>query len=1361
MIKTGQVHEDSTTRTFVLPITSTLIILLLSLTATPSYALQQANPSDYTSLAAPKPLKILVYPQNVTAFEKKTAILICEAESDPKPTFTWFKDGRLLNKKRLPIIKYSKGTVLRIEPLKNERDGGEYECQVENGVGSISRSQIQVRAINETDAPIGFPRFIAQPPQAQMIEIGGVVNLACQASGDPAPEYFWLHESVPISLPDPNSRFVLDAGALKIYNVTENDKGEYLCIASSPKGVVTSITSNLMVSLEPLPEGPPTDLKFKLTSPTDVTITWSPPETKNNVTITGYQVYFGKLGASTSSKHDIQNINRLAFNDLSENTEYAFRIRAKSKGGFGSYSETINFTTPKDTPPAPSNVRASADSYTSAMIWWDDYSYFTGIIGFRVYYTVASSVNPTSGFNEDLDRWITKNVSLTSSVIISNLIERSQYEARVCAFSSSTSGKLSHSVNFRTFPDDVPYDLKVSDLTTHSVKISWRPPLELSPSKYKISYDAPEKYFLDNKGIKQLLSIPMKVLMSTTNNTQVVIDDLMPFTRYRINVTAVPSKDVFTPPASIHVTTAMAAPKPLIEPTLVGATTSGREYELVLPLASEEYGQIGHYYVVVVPAEMPSNDPDSYLTADLIESTSSGVAGPYITAKFSKHRMVRKFILGDNKIYDGFLNRPLSKDQHYNVFVRAVVEHSESLYTSSAMSDSINLTVAKAEVHSDQPQGESFKKVRWILSSTLALVGVLAIIVTIFYKKQRQALKTNQINETTVRLLPEHMMDRIYSAVPVEPMNDRRNMTYQTRALLNHPPIPINELADHIESLRKDNNLKEEYESIEPGQQFTWDNSYLDCNRPKNRYGNVVAYDHSRVTLTQIDCIPGSDYINANFCDGYNKPNHYIATQGPLPNTVGDFWRMVWEQKSRTLVMMTQLEERGRVKCVQYWPSRDSVTYHGITITARDVEELAYYNIRTFRLQFGNELRDVRQFQFTAWPDHGVPDHPTPFLMFLRRIKVTNPPDAGPMVVLCSAGVGRTGCFIVIDSMIERIKQESSVDIYGHVTSLRAQRNYIVQTEDQYMFIHDAVLEAIVASDTEVPVARLTEHLQKLLQPSPGEGPIGLELEFKRLAAVRFGGQKFISANLPINRHKNRLMNILPYESTRVCLEPVVGVEGSDYINASFCDGYRHRNAYIATQSPLAETVEDLWRMLMEHNSGIIVMLTKLKELGRDKCSQYWPAERYGDYGPYRITLNQEYDTNSYIVREFTITDSRSAGYSKVVRQFHYLNWPEQGVPKQGDSFINFIAEVHKTKQNFGIEGPITVHCSVGVGRTGVFIALSIILERLQNEGFLDLFETVRTLRTQRPGMVQTEDQYQFCYQTALEYVRSFDHYSR
>lgn len=183
--------------------------------------------------------------------------------------------------------------------------------------------------------------------------------------------------------------------------------------------------------------------------------------------------------------------------------------------------------------------------------------------------------------------------------------------------------------------------------------------------------------------------------------------------------------------------------------------------------------------------------------------------------------------------------------------------------------------------------------------------------------------------------------------------------------------------------------------------------------------------------------------------------------------------------------------------------------------------------------------------------------------------------------------------------MLERMKHEKSIDIYGHVTCLRAQRNYMVQTEDQYIFIHDALLEAVICGQTEVPARNLHSHIQKLMQPEIGENITGMELEFKKLSNIKTDSSRFVTANLPCNKHKNRLVHILPFESTRVCLTPIRNIEGSDYINASFIDGYRYKKAYIATQGPLPDTTDDLWRMLWEHNSTIIVMLTKLKEMGR------------------------------------------------------------------------------------------------------------------------------------------------------------------
>ncbi|UXI17727.1 RING finger protein 11 [Sarcoptes scabiei] len=1118
------------------------------------------------------------------------------------------------------------------------------------------------------------------------------------------------------------------------------------------------------------PEGPPSaspqNITDRLQSPTTVVFTWDPPPYQHqNGKIISYGIHFLKLIDLTPVEFNTTNL-RMVFSSLDENTEYKFRARAYTAKGAGPWSEFLQIMTPGDAPPAPTSVQALATSETTVEVWWDEMPFFNDILGYTVLYTQIAV--------EDLDLWFRRELALTWSAELTGLEPKTMYAIRVAAFTRSGLGRLSELITVRTDPTEVPLNLQSTEVTTHTMTLQWKAPRKLEPIKYQITYGA-FKEFYDSQGVLQRLKIEPKTIYESAETFEYKLNKLMPFTTYQVNITAIASDDesVYRPAAKIIVTTAMAAPKPMVKPDTIESKNK-QLITVILPQASEEFGLISHYYLVVVPKEFAEKEPDLY-TIEELSATAMDKIGPYIAAKWMGRSIPHTFSLGDGQKYHGFINRKLQKSVEYRIFIRAVVDTPQkSLFTSSPFSDPLSLennmnfmshepTRVQITSTNYDPKGVPITRTGdksgaiLVLSIVLAIMVVVMSIVACIVKHRKQVIKST-LNDTSMKQLIATVEAHDHLVHPSDPVELRR-LNYQTTAMRDNPPIPISELENHIEMLKGNENQKFslEYESIDPGQQFMWENSNLPINKGKNRYANVIAYDHSRVVLQPIAGVLGSDYINANYCDGYRKPNAYIATQGPLPETFGDFWRMVWEQNSLSIVMMTKLEERTRIKCDQYWPSKGSEKYGEIEVILTNYEELATYCIRTFTLKRIGSYdlpREIRQFQFTAWPDHGVPRHPTPFLMFLRRVKSMNPPDAGPLIIHCSAGVGRSGCYIVIDSMLERMRCEDTVDIYGHVTCLRAQRNYMVQTEDQYIFIYDAVLEAVIAGNTEIVSRDLYKQFQYLMQLVPGENCTNMELEFQKIATMRANSDdsKFISANLPCNKHKNRLMNILPYESTRVFLQPIRGIEGSDYINANFIDGYKYRNAYIATQGPLMETADDFWRMIWEHNSNIIVTLTQIQEMGREKCHEYWPSERSQRYSYFVVEPITEYNIPQYILREFKITDARD-GQSRMIRQFQYVDWPEQGVPKSGEGFIEFITQVHKTKEQFGHEGPITVHCSAGVGRTGVFITLSIVLERLQNEDVLDLFQTVRTLRTQRPGLVQTEDQYQFCYRAILEYL--------
>ncbi|XP_049334869.1 receptor-type tyrosine-protein phosphatase F isoform X9 [Astyanax mexicanus] len=1083
-------------------------------------------------------------------------------------------------------------------------------------------------------------------------------------------------------------------------------------------------------------------------------IQWQPPKDMVGELV-GYQLRYKRVDEEAFTVRELRRTDdHYTVTGLYKGATYTFHLSARNRAGNGE-EHVKEISTQEEAPSGfPLNFSVVGLTTTTTRLTWEPpaLSERNGrIVNYVVVYRdINSQQNST-------------NSTAETQMTIHGLKPDTTYDIRVQAFTSRGGGPISPSIQSRTMSTSPAFatSFGVKAVMKTSVLLTW----EL-PENFKSQ--VPFKILYNQQSVEVQGNLKRKL-----------ITGLKPDTNYSfVLMSRGNSAGGLQQQVSIRTAPDLLKTKPFVLNT---DQASAGKLTINLPRVPIT-APIRWYYIVVVPGSLTSSrrweNPDEMELDELLETSSEGpllrrrrrhsdVSRPYIAARLTT--LPNTFTLGDQKHYSGFYNRPVPNNQPYLCFVMAELKdqylptanEKQRMFSASPYSDPIAVA-SNGNVSRSVEQPEML----WVMGPVLAVVLIIIIVIAILLFKRKRASplpKDEHLGGVKDSLLAN-------SSDPVE----MRRINYQTPGpsssccpntprMREHPPIPVSDLADHIERLKANDGLRfsQEYESIDPGQQFTWENSNMEVNKPKNRYANVIAYDHSRVILTSVDAVPGSDYINANYIDGYRKQNAYIATQGPLPETLSDFWRMVWEQRTSTIVMMTRLEEKSRVKCDQYWPIRGTETYGMIQVTMLDTVELATYSVRTFALykNGSSEKREIRQFQFMAWPDHGVPEYPTPILAFLRRVKACNPPDAGPMVVHCSAGVGRTGCLIVIDAMLERMKHEKSVDIYGHVTCMRSQRNYMVQTEDQYVFIHEALLEAATCGNTEVPARNLYAHIQKLSQPPPGDTVTAMELEFKRLANSKAHTSRFISANLPCNKFKNRLVNIMPFETSRVCLQPIRGVEGSDYINASCIDGYRQQKAYIATQGPLAETTEDFWRMLWEHNSTIVVMLTKLREMGREKCHQYWPAERSARYQYFVVDPMAEYNMPQYILREFKVTDARD-GQSRTIRQFQFTDWPEQGVPKTGEGFIDFIGQVHKTKEQFGQDGPITVHCSAGVGRTGVFITLSIVLERMRYEGVVDLFQTVKTLRTQRPAMVQTEDQYQLCYRAALEYLGSFDHYA-
>ena len=288
----------------------------------------------------------------------------------------------------------------------------------------------------------------------------------------------------------------------------------------------------------------------------------------------------------------------------------------------------------------------------------------------------------------------------------------------------------------------------------------------------------------------------------------------------------------------------------------------------------------------------------------------------------------------------------------------------------------------------------------------------------------------------------------------------------------------MSEYKNHLNHLMCEFRMEEEYRAL-GGQKlrYDYDTAKLEINSHKNKYKLIYPYDNSRVMLaSQTD----SDYINASLIPGLQVSDTFIASQAPKPNTEGDFWQMIFEQRVTTIVMLTRVVELGKEKSTVYWPQEPgtSVVYGRVNVVLQKEENLTGYTKR--ELVFtgpDNKSNKLTQFHYTAWPDHDVPQLYNNLLSFTEMVKKRKKIEISPLLVHCSTGVGRSGTFI-----------GEPISIYRIVNEMREYRPQMVQTFNQYKFLYLSVLELIFGS-TSIPSEDFCENY-KLYQLSQSDGQI-------------------------------------------------------------------------------------------------------------------------------------------------------------------------------------------------------------------------------------------------------------------------------
>ncbi|XP_071852386.1 receptor-type tyrosine-protein phosphatase epsilon-like isoform X3 [Apostichopus japonicus] len=560
--------------------------------------------------------------------------------------------------------------------------------------------------------------------------------------------------------------------------------------------------------------------------------------------------------------------------------------------------------------------------------------------------------------------------------------------------------------------------------------------------------------------------------------------------------------------------------------------------------------------------------------------------------------------------------------------------------------------------------------------------------------------------------------------------------------------LPSSILVSDLEEYYRRNkqNLVQEFQLLRKGQQFPWTVGDKEGNRKKNRFRKMFTYDHSRVVLEKLFEEPDSDYYNASYILDQRGETSLIASQAPNKASLNDFWRLIWQEKVSTIVMLTNLTEDGKDRCTQYWPNHEggSKTFGTIVVSWATTVHFADFDVKELHVVTESKMQTVFQLHYTSWPDRDVPTDFIPVTELIKHTKLLQNHKQTPVLIHCSAGVGRTGTFISIYCLMEVIKTEREINVFSFVETARKNRINMVQTETQYNFIYESLVDFYLTSHTEIPVQNLESQLNT---------KDALTREFDLLKRVVIRGKTGHSDGVD-NSQKIRFKDTEPNDRGSIFLSSETSSGYSNYINATGYRSLKKRTAFITTQSPLPNTVEDFWCLIQDWKCPIIVMLNKL-DLEDKTCAQYWPGEGATQYGFTTVSLSNRIKHPNFIHREFEVSHAKSKKVMSV-HQLQLLNWPEDRNFSVMKEFRKKISFLYKQQE---MCGPILVHCISGVGRSSVFVAMEMALQQIEAIGTVDVFNVVRQMRNRNPNVIKSEEDYFLCYQIIQSVVSEEENY--
>uniref|UniRef100_A0A8C2GFU9 protein-tyrosine-phosphatase n=1 Tax=Cyprinus carpio TaxID=7962 RepID=A0A8C2GFU9_CYPCA len=1099
----------------------------------------------------------------------------------------------------------------------------------------------------------------------------------------------------------------------------------YRCITQSTYGAAVSNFAELIVRVPPTPIAPPQLLR---SGPTYLIIQLNTNSIVGDGPVIRREIVYRASHSPWSETHGVNSLTYKVWH-LEPDTEYRISVllTRPGEGGTGPPGPPLVSRTKCAEPMRPlRGLTASEIQSRQLLLQWEPVGYnltrcHTYSLSLCYRYSTAAG-GGASGNNATVRECLSVERN-TSRFTLRDLPPFHSVHVRL-ALANPEGKKESREVTFQT-EEDIPGGIAPESLTftplDDMIFLKWEEPLEPNGliTQYEISYQS-----IESSDPSINVPGPRRTVSKLKNETYHMFSGLHPGTTYLVSVRARTAKG-FGQTALTEITTNISAPAFDYEDVPSPLSESESTITVLLRPALGRGAPVSFYHVVVVEEDGSRQvrrrelghmecfpGPSSHGESPGGGGGASGAPPYYYTAELTPSSLpeATPFTVGDNHTYNGYWNTPLDPSKNYLIYFQA----SSNFRGVSAQSHLPNehsyalLVILSVSVHllsfilCSRKKVNINKAVMTYRQEKTRKLGSLDCSTTEHSTLQQDDRTTHTFMDShncTARNEQRSTVNESSSLLGGSPRRHcrRKSSPYHTGQL--HPAVRVADLLQHINQMKTGEGygFKQEYE--------------------------VRLYRH-RVKMHSLLADPNSDYVNANYID----------------DMIYDFWRMVWQENCYSIVMITKLVEVGRMKCCKYWPD-DSELYGDIKITLLKTETLAEYTVRTFAMERRGypAKHEVCQFHFTNWPEHGVPYHATGLLAFLRRVKASTPPDAGPVVVHCSMGAGRTGCYIVLDVMLDMAECEGVVDIYNCVKTLCSRRINMIQTEEQYIFIHDAILEACLCGETAIPISEFELTYKDMLSVDSQTNTSQLREEFQTLNSVtpHLDVEECSVSLLPRNREKNRSMDVLPPDRALAFLVSTEG-DGNNYINAALMDSFLQPAAFVVTPHPLPTTTADFWRLVFDYSCTSIIMLNQLNQ-SNSPCLQYWPETGMQQFGPMTVELLSRSTDDNVVTRLFRVTNiTRLQEGHLVVRHFQFLRWSAyREIPDSKKAFLNLLAQVQKWQRECG-DGRTVVHCLNGGGRSGTFCACTMIMEMVHHHNMVDVFYAVKTLRNSKPNMVES-----------------------